>query len=65
MFKGLWNSVFQFAWQKKTLKEKFQYLCKGLVFLPFLWVEQKGMATSGENDVTSQSSSGDDVYPLF
>lgn len=65
MAKGVWGDVLQLALHKKTGWEKFLYLCKGLLFLPFIWAEQKGVSASGENDATSQSSAGDDVYPLF
>jgi len=65
MTKGIWSDIMQLAWHKKTPREKFYYLCKGLMFLPFLWVERKGVAGAEDNDAISQSSAGDDVYPLF
>jgi hypothetical protein len=65
MTKGVWGDIVQMAWDKRTPREKFWYLCKGLMFLPFLLSEQKEFAGAGDNDATGQSSAGDDVYPLF
>ena len=65
MAKGVWGDIVELALDKSTPREKFWYLCKGLMFMPFLWAEQKSVAGTGDNDATSQSSAGDDVYPLF
>ncbi|MEI8012823.1 MAG: hypothetical protein WCI27_10175 [Candidatus Omnitrophota bacterium] len=65
MTSGLWKDIFHLAWHKKTSGEKLSYLCRGILFYPFLLMEQRRAAGVGDNEATSQSSSGDDVYPLF
>ena len=50
--------------RQKTTKEKIKYLFQGIIFLPFL--KRDLMRTkNNENESTSLSAAGDDVYPLF
>lgn len=65
MAKGVWGSVIQLALHKRTFQEKLAYLCKGVIFGAVLWLEKRNAGGVGGNDAISQSSSGDDVYPLF
>ncbi len=64
MSKGLWVCILQLALRQKSLAGKLAYFVKGLVFWPFLWAEE-AKEKKADNDATNQSSSGDDVYPLF
>ena len=60
---GLLTDVMKLAARKKNLNDRLGYILKGIIFLPFLMHDLA--KTKKENNPTSLSASGDDVYPLF
>jgi len=58
------RDAIRLAARKKTIKQRFIYIIKGIVFLPFLVIDLKKTSRS-KDDSASLSASGDDVYPLF
>ena len=57
-------NILLLANRQKTAKKKLLYIVKGILFLPFIEIELIKTNRS-ENDETSLTASGDDVYPLF
>ncbi|MEK7098189.1 MAG: hypothetical protein AAB906_05060 [Patescibacteria group bacterium] len=61
---NLMKEVVSLACAKRGFFQKFLYLCKGLIFAPFLFCENRGQEKDGRN-VSDASLTGDDIYPLF
>jgi len=57
-------SIARFALTRKSLRLKIKYIFMGIIFYPFIFLEEKKNKVKGKGDVDA-SSAGDDVYPLF
>lgn len=64
MSKLSFKDIFILASRRKSPKERIMFFLQGLVFFPFLKLEELA-AGRENNDKSSSSASGDDVYPLF
>ncbi|MFZ3018220.1 MAG: hypothetical protein WA056_07185 [Gallionella sp.] len=63
MKKVLFWELLQFAFEKKTARERLRYIMLSILFYPFLVREISIGAKS--NDSAASSQAGDDIYPLF
>ncbi len=61
---ALIKDVIRLTNSKKTWEKKAGSLLKGIIFLPFLYLDLR-KTNKGHYAATSASASGDDVYPLF
>ena len=58
------KDIFALASRRKTPRDRMIFFLQGLVFLPFLKLEEIKTGQKNNNEGSS-SSAGDDVYPLF
>jgi len=58
------RDIFALASRRKTPRDRIVFFLQGLVFLPFLKLEEMKAGRKNNNEGSS-SASGDDVYPLF
>jgi|SaaInlLV_10m_DNA_3_1039740.scaffolds.fasta_scaffold18701_2 hypothetical protein len=57
-------SALKLALSKKSLNLKIKYLLLAIIFIPLILWENKGGPVNS-NSASSQSLTGDDIYPLF
>jgi hypothetical protein len=55
------KTILAFAMAKPTAAQRLSYLCKGLLFAPWL---RGGIAGKG-SEAAANSQLGEDIYPLF
>lgn len=58
------KDIFVLAIRRKASRDRWVFIIQGLLFFPFLKLEEL-KAGRKNNSEGSLSSSGDDVYPLF
>ena len=58
-------NALQLSFFKKTFGLRVKYLFLAIVFTPLIFWESKGGLKNSDNDGSSQSLAGDDIYPLF
>ena len=57
-------NAIKLALSKKNFLIKIKYLLLGLIFIPFLFLQNKDKH-SNKSNTSEQSLAGDDIYPLF